>query len=75
MQMNYGVQRERWAHTATITAVLINSNRDPKKPAIKVSELMPRIHDPSKVRSKPRREMAPITLLKEIFIDRGIGRR
>ena len=60
---------QAWQHTAQLSAMIANSQRDPKK---KSKPFLPAEFHPLLLAEKKRRvkrRKAPITVLKDVFID------
>lgn len=57
-------QRDEWARTSSLMALLANANRDPKKHR----PFKPSDFDPFTQAHKPKQKI-PVSTLKEIFID------
>jgi len=63
-----GKSRDAWNHTSNLLAVIINTNRDPKKPPVRPMELNPHTL---------KNEDAPIVIekmsdLKYAFVPKGM---
>ena len=64
--------RQAWNHTSALLALIYNIHRDPKRSSAKKPEDL----NPHQERKKtPHEELpqVPITVLKEIFVDRRPG--
>lgn len=63
-----GKSRDQWNHTASLMALIANCHRDPKKGRLlKATDF----HPQPRTAPPQQRPMADITLLKQIFVDRG----
>jgi len=57
-------QRDEWARTSSLMALIANANRDPKKHRA----FRPNDFDPFAVTHKPKQKV-DVSILKDIFID------
>ena len=57
-------QRDEWARTSSLMALIANANRDPKKHRA----FRPTDFDPFAVTQKPKQKV-DVSILKEVFID------
>ena len=57
-------QRDEWARTSSLMALIANANRDPKKHRA----FRPTDFDPFAVTNKPKQKV-DVSILKDIFID------
>lgn len=64
--MATGRRTDQWWHTASLLAMLVNINRDPKTSAVAAAEF-----HPFTPRRKIKREMMPITFLRDIFVPKN----
>ncbi|MEW4530204.1 hypothetical protein [Maioricimonas sp. JC845] len=64
-------QRSAWNHTAALLALIANAHRDPKK----TRPFRPTdFHPLPEPRQRPR-TIVPLTVLKDVFVDRPCVRR
>lgn len=61
--MATGRQKDQWGHTSHVLCILANVNRDPKRPAFKPADFNPTV-------PRPAIPTAPITALRDVFIDK-----
>lgn len=62
--MAEGKQRDAWARTSSLMALIANANRDPKKHRA----FRPTDFDPFSLTQAPKQKV-DVSILKEIFID------
>jgi hypothetical protein len=63
-------QEEAWNHTAAVLSLLANIHRDPKRSRpYKPADFHPYL----RARQSMSREVVPITVLKQVFVDRRAG--
>lgn len=66
------VDWQLWNHTAQLSAMIANTQRDPKKNS---KPFLPRQFHPlliARRKRKARENPAPITVLKDVFVDRRL---
>lgn len=60
--MALGAMKERWQHTSSILAMLVNVNRSAKGSVAQPVDFMPEFEP------KPRAPVMPISVLRDLFV-------